>query len=155
MKFLIIKKNKLIYSIFILTALIFFSVILSLIMPKSVTTASLKNYKTNEDRISFLNSFGWQVEEEPYEAKTIIIPVEFNNIYTKYNDLQISQGYDLNNYRGQTVKRWTYSIQNYPKQSIAYASIYIFNDKIIAGDVYTTGINGIMHGFKYPNVKAG
>ena len=81
--------------------------------------------------------------------------MEFNNIYNKYNELQVSQGYDLTDYHGQTVKRWTYTVQNYPKESIAYARLYIFNDTVIAGDVYTPGIDGIMHGLKYPNIKTG
>ena len=155
MKFLIIKKGKIIFFLTVCVILLLIGCIFSLIKPRTVYTAALNICKTNEDRIRFLNSFGWEVEEEAYEIKTIIIPVEFNSLYSNYNDLQLSQGYDLRNYHGLTVKRWTYTVQNYPKTGIAYANLYIYDNKVIAGDVYTPGINGIMHGLKYPDVKTG
>ncbi len=155
MKFFIIRKGKILISLILCVVFLLIGVLMSVIKPQAIQTAALNTCKTNEDRIRFLSSFGWEVDSEPFEAKTIIIPVEFNNIYSKYNELQVSQGYNLANYQGQTVKRWTYTVQNYPKESIAYANLYIFNNTVIAGDVYTPGINGIMHGLKYPDIKTG
>ena len=42
--------------------------------------------KTNEGRVAFLASFGWEVAEEP---------VQTQEVFQRYNELQISQGYDL------------------------------------------------------------
>ena len=53
---------------------------------------------SNEGRVAFLQSFGWEVAETPVETQEVKIPVEFNNVFTRYNQLQQSQGYDLSQY---------------------------------------------------------
>ena len=55
---------------------------------------------SNEGRVAFLQSFGWEVAETPVETQEVKIPVEFNNVFTRYNQLQQSQGYDLSQYAG-------------------------------------------------------
>ncbi len=154
MKLFIIKKRYFVFSIIIVTIISLISFI-PLNKPYIKVSAGINYCNTNEDRIKFLNSYGWKVNSEPFEVKTVIIPVEFNKIYENFNDLQLSQGYDLSAYKGITAKKYTYTIQNYPKVNIAYGDLYVYKNKVIAADVYTPGIEGIMHGLKYPNIKAG
>lgn len=107
--------------------------------------------KNNEDRVSFLSSFGWTVDSEPYEVVEVVIPSEFDEVYKNYNELQEEQGYDLRDYCGKRLKRWTYQITNYPGRTddTIFANIYIYEDQVVAGDVTCTSLMGFMHGLSY------
>ncbi len=56
--------------------------------------------KTNDDRIAYLGSFGWEVCEEPKQTQEVRIPTEPSEVFERYHDLQISQGFDLHEYSG-------------------------------------------------------
>ena len=92
-----------------------------------------------KERIAFLSQFGWDFDTEPAEVKEIIIPSEFDTAYTEYNALQKRQSFDLEKYKGQVVKRWTYSINNYPgyegKKDFVQANLLIFGGNVIAADI--------------------
>ena len=51
--------------------------------------------KTNDDRVAYLGSFGWEVCEEPKQTQEVRIPTEPSEVFERYNDLQISQGFDM------------------------------------------------------------
>ena len=70
--------------------------------------------KTNEGRVAFLASFGWEVAEEPVQTQEVRVPTEPNEVFQRYNELQISQGYDLTQYSGKTLRRYVYTVTNYP-----------------------------------------
>lgn len=104
---------------------------------------------TNEQKIAYLKSFGWEVKENPTEIIEIVIPKEFNEIYQNYNNLQKKQGFNLEPYKGKKAKRWTYEVTNYPKSTEnVRANIIEYNSKIIGGDVCSYEPNGFMHGFE-------
>ena len=110
---------------------------------------------TNEDRVAFLQSFGWQVNETPTETQEVRIPAEFNEVFTRYNQLQQSQGFDLSQQAGKTAKRYVYPITNYPGGSTDYcATVLVHRNKIIGGDVTSKTDGGRMHGFAMPTPKA-
>lgn len=113
--------------------------------PVIATTAT-----DNAGRIAYLASFGWEVEEEPWEILEIVIPEEFDNAYEQYNQLQIKQGFDLTRWHGKTARRYTYRILNYPAPTdTVYANLIICDQQIIAGDVSSVALNGFMHGLVY------
>lgn len=106
---------------------------------------------SNEGRVAFLQSFGWEVAETPVETQEVKIPVEFNNVFTRYNQLQQSQNYDLAPYAGKTVKRYVYAVTNYPDGAQDwYATVLVHNGEVIGGDVSSTRQGGKMHGFAMP-----
>ena len=78
--------------------------------PTSTTAA----VASNDDRVKFLNSFGWEVTTSPTHSSQVRIPSEPSEVFTRYNDLQKDQGYDLSAYAGQTVMRYVYEVNNYP-----------------------------------------
>ena len=49
----------------------------------------------NADRIAYLESMGWQVEEEPVETLQFLLPENWRSPTLTYNELQDSQGFDL------------------------------------------------------------
>ena len=114
--------------------------------PAAATATSVSG---NEDRISFLKGFGWDVTTSPKESGQVRIPKEDNPVFERYNTLQKSQGYDLSPYAGQTVMRYVYQLNNYPGATDpVYATLLISKNKIIGGDVTDTSAKGKMQGFQ-------
>lgn len=110
-----------------------------------------KNIKTNDDRVAFLTSFGWEVNTTPLEIEEVTIPKEFDDTYSSYNELQKYQDCDLSKYRGKKVKRYTYEVLNYPtgEQGVC-ANLLIYKNRVIGGDVCSSNFEGFMHGFEKP-----
>lgn len=107
--------------------------------------------ETNEQRIAFLEYFGWEVASEPTEVAEMTIPETFDDVYQNYNALQKEQGMDLEEYKGKTVQRYVYSVINYPDgQNNVYAHLLVCEQVIIGGDISSTELDGFMHGFIRP-----
>ena len=109
-------------------------------------SADQKGVKTNEDRVAYLESFGWTVEPEPLAVEELLIPEEFDETYTQYLELQGSQGFDLTQYCGKRVKRYTYVITNYPTgETGVQAGLLIYKNTVIGGDVLSPEVGGFIH----------
>lgn len=110
---------------------------------------------TNEERIAFLSQFGWDIDEDPIEVTEVIIPSEFDSDYEMYNKIQTAQNLDLLPFAGKRVKRWTYSINNYPeyenKKGVIRANILVYEGAVVGGDVCSIELDGFMHGFDFPD----
>lgn len=133
--------------------------IVSSVNPKTEETAadgssievSYKKIKDNPARITFLNAFGWEVAENPISIEEVVIPEKFEDVYEDYNELQKSQGLDLEKYQGKTVRRYTYRVMNYEGcDSAVYANLLIYKNRVIGGDVCSSEYKGFMHGFMKP-----
>ena len=106
------------------------------------------------ERVEFLKRFGWETEKSPVEIKEIIIPEVFDEVFEAYNQIQISQGFNLAAYKGKRVKRFTYSVNNYPGGAAdVRANLIIYNNAVIGGDISTAALDGFMHGFKADGVE--
>lgn len=131
------------------------AVILIVSIPKGdESTAKTKNLRgeTNEQRVAYLESFGWTVESEPVESVDMVVPSEFDETYESYNLLQQTQGFDLTKYKGKKAVRYTYSITNYPTDTAenVQATLIVSDKKIIGGDVSSTSLGGFMHSLLKP-----
>ncbi len=106
----------------------------------------------NLSRIAFLQSYGWEVSQEPCETVEVVIPEEFGDVYENYNAIQLAQGFDLRDYRGKQVRRYTYEVLNYPQQKeYIRANLLLYRGEIIGGDICSIyAKNGFMHGFALP-----
>ena len=81
---------------------------------------------TNEDRVAYLESLGWQVEPEPVETLQFLLPEKLEEPYLTYNELQDSQGFDLSACCGMQVARYTYTVTNYPGRAEGVqANLYV------------------------------
>ncbi len=108
----------------------------------------------SESVVSFVSELGWEIEENPDEIREVIIPVEFDDVYTNYNKIQLNQGYDLLEYAGERVKKWTYTVKNYPGyegEDFIKINILVLDGEVIGGDVCSVKLDGFMHGFTYEN----
>lgn len=107
--------------------------------------------KTNEDRIAYLEHYGWQVDPQPVSVEEMLIPETFDESYAEYLALQQSQGFDLNEYCGKRVKRCTYAITNYPTgETGVQISILVYKNKVVGGEVLSPKLNGFLHGLEMP-----
>ena len=114
--------------------------------PTAVTTMS-----DNSNRVAFLQEQGWQVTTSPKEASQVRIPEEQTPVYARYNELQKSQGYDLSQYAGKNVMRYVYTVTNFPDaQDPVYATLLVYKNQIIGGDVTDSSAKGHIRGFKMP-----
>ena len=109
--------------------------------------------ETNDDRVAYLASFGWSVNAQPKQTQQVKIPDSMENkVFARYNELQISQGFDLTKYAGKEATRYVYEILNYPEaKEPVYASILVYDGKIIGGDITDSSPNGLIHGFQMPS----
>ena len=106
---------------------------------------------TNEARVSFLQSFGWEVLEEPVQTQQVRVPEDPSEVFLRYNDLQRSQGYDLSNYGGKTLTRYVYQLTNYPSSDgLYFATLLVYDGSVVGGDVASSRQDGVMHGFAMP-----
>ena len=121
---------------------------------KSAPAANLtQTVRGNDARVSFLRSLGWEVDSDPVDEQTIVIPREFDGVYEKYNEIQLQQGFDLTKYGGIEAVRYTYKVNNYPgTDDPVVADIVVYRNKVIAGDVQSTALDGFMQGLEYPKV---
>ena len=104
---------------------------------------------SNADRVDFLKSFGWEVTTSPVESGQVRIPKEATDVFTRYNTLQKSQGYDLSKYAGKTVMRYVYRINNFPGATEpVYATVLVYKDQVIGGDITDTSPTGKIQGFR-------
>lgn len=110
--------------------------------------------ETAEERIAFFSQFGWEISEDPVEVKEVIIPEEFDDTYTEYNNIQNQQNLDLEKYKGARVKMWSYEIKNYPGKEntndIIRGNILVYEGTVIGGDICSNELDGFMHGFDKP-----
>jgi len=107
-----------------------------------------EKYKTDKDRVEFLKELGWEAEPEPTQSRKVIIPKEFDQVLTQYNELQLKQGYDLTDYAGTEVELYCYRIKNYKGQENVEATLFICSGKVIGGDIHSNAMDGFMHGLK-------
>ena len=106
---------------------------------------------SNDARVEFLKGFGWEVTTSPVESGQVKIPRESSEVFERYNALQQTQGYDLSQYAGKTVMRYVYRINNYPNATEpVYATLLVYKNQIIGGDVTDTAAKGKIQSFKMP-----
>lgn len=108
---------------------------------------------THEERMAFISQYGWEVDEDPIEVQEVIIPAEFDETYTAYNEIQKAQGFDLTVYAGTRAKRWTYTVKNYTgyeNKDCIHTNILVYEGLVIGGDICSVELDGFMHGFQMP-----
>ena len=105
----------------------------------------------NAERIAYLQELGWEVAEEPVTTLQFLLPPQLKGDYVAYNDLQKSQGFDLETCCGKQVTRYTYTVTNYPKRPDGVQlNLYVCEELPVAGDVVCTGADGFQDTLVFP-----
>ncbi len=111
-------------------------------------------YDSQSAQVAYINSRGYEVDEEPVSKQSFTIADEFDRSMEMYNEIQQSQGFDLSEYKGCTVTRCTYLLKNYPNYTEGMRlSLIIYNGNIIGGDIHSTIDSGFMHGFDLEGIN--
>ena len=105
----------------------------------------------NSQRVAYIKSLGWQVEPEPLETLQFLLPETLEEPYLTYNELQLSQGFDLSACCGKQISRYTYAVTNYPaKTDGVQVNLYICEALPVAGDIFCAGSDGFQQTLEYP-----
>lgn len=106
---------------------------------------------TNEQRVTYLNGLGWQVEPEPLETLAMQLPRELGEKYGDYLLLQNEQGLPFGRCAGKVVSRYTYKVTNYPGYSgPVQINLWVCDGVLSGGDLIAPGENGFTAGIRYP-----
>ena len=118
------------------------------------TAAMDQTADTNDARVKFLTDLGWDVTASPAEATEVKIPKDADEVFDRYNELQKSQGYDLTKYAGKKVMRYVYRVNNYEgAKEPVYATLLVWKDQIIGGDITDTTPGGKVQGLSKPQPR--
>ena len=113
-------------------------------------SAEVKHIRTNDDRLAYLSGLGWQVSLQPIATEELLIPEQLDDSYADYLKLQEDQGFDLAQYCGRRVKRYTYQLTNYPGQSEPMQiALLIYKNRIIGGQIQSVS-GGLLQGLIPP-----
>ena len=119
----------------------------------SVAAADGSDIRTNADRVAYLESLGWLTAAQPSAEEALTLPTKFDEAYQAYLTLQRSQGFDLEKYAGETIKRYTYQVKNYPGlQENIWACLLVCKHQIIGGEC---NVQRILDGLQMVNLRFG
>lgn len=115
---------------------------------------SLLTMSSNAERVEFLNKQGWIVKPDPLSREEITVPSDFDGVYAEYAELQKSQGFGLEKYKGKPAAVYTYQVLNYPDHpENVTATLVVSSDRLIAADVTLTGENGFTEPLIAPSTQ--
>lgn len=127
------------------TIALFALMILLIAVGVRLSAAANKNINgsDNKSRINFILDLGLNVENT-YEEKEITIPMEFSDVYKKYNSVQIKAGFNLEQYKGKKTTVYSYK----EKDTDRIINLIVCDGEIIGGDISETALNGNMKPLK-------
>lgn len=103
---------------------------------QAAAAVSPKGIKTADDRVAYLQEWGWQVNPEATLTEELVLPEEFGEEYTQYLALQEEMGFDLTSHAGKRIKRYSYEVLNYPggKTGVT-AHLLMRRNTVIGGEI--------------------
>ena len=130
------------------TVVLFALVILLIAVGVRLSAAANKNINgvDNPSRISFISNLGLNAEDT-YDEKEITIPMEFSDVYKRYNSVQIEAGFNLEKYKGKKATVYSYR----EKDTDRIINLIVCNGEIIGGDISGITLDGIMLPIKSKN----
>ncbi len=79
---------------------------------KTILTPAPQDGATNAERVDYLLSLGYEVDETPVNQKQSVIPRKFGEAYEEYLLEQAEAGFPLEDYKGQNVSIFDYRDRN-------------------------------------------
>ena len=142
-----VSKTKLAALVTLLIAVLVLAAILAAAKTGTPEAADARNGETNEARVAYITRQGWQINAEPIQTQSVKIPTENTEVFNRYNELQKTQGFDLTQYTGRQATRYVYEVLNAPEaEGPVYATVFVLDGRIVAGDVTDTAPGGKMRG---------
>ncbi len=103
-----------------------------------------------EGREKYLASYGWEIEPESEQERTVLLPRSFGDgAISEYARMQTNQGYDFASCAGLECRQFTYELKDGGGEGgTVYAVLYVRGTRVIGGDIHSAEINGFMHGIR-------
>ena len=121
---------------------------------KGDTAETSGKLSEKDELMQFITSLGYAPDGEKHSMREVVVPSNFDEVYTKYNELQKQQGLDLSRYKRKKVTRYTYVVENYPDyEGTVYANMLVYRNKVIGGDICSADVEGFLHGFENKTAK--
>lgn len=103
-----------------------------LAQPAATALAEVDGLREEDGRVAYLTRLGWEVEGSP-AVDELLIPRTFDESYGDYLALQTAQGFDLSRWIGKTVKRYTYTLSNWPEAGVEMRAALLVRRGILIG----------------------
>lgn len=135
----------------LLTIAVVIAAVILAVPEKKAEAASvaIKPAGSEEGRVAYIESLGYEVGGEPVVSREVVIPQVFDDVYTNYNALQLECGFDLAAYKGRQVELYTYPLSSYPGfDGEVMCDLLVLGGEVIGGNIYTAALNGFMHGLR-------
>ena len=129
-------------SLFLCVAVLVLILVAALLWPASRQTVSTVVATDGAARIDFLKRLGYEVDPVYTEVHEVLIPEEFDEVFAAYNTMQADADMDLTPYAGKRLKCWSYRILNSGNAEETIAHLYVWQDKIVGGDITESVMNG-------------
>ena len=101
--------------------------------------------KSEEDRIAFIEQFGYKVKKDSCESVDFVMPENFDRVLVGYNEIQKIQGLDLRKYSKKKITRFTYEVESEEiGEDGAFVNLLIYRNRIIACDVSSKSPDGFV-----------
>lgn len=106
--------------------------------------------RSAEERVQLLRDLGHEVQPSSEQVEEIHLPDEPDEALRAYDALQTPAGLGLMDYAGKRVKCYTYTVTNAEVEGTVLARMYVYRNRMIAGDISSAAPNG----FEQPLITA-
>ena len=97
-------------------------------------TIDFSGITTTKDRIAFVSQFGLSADPNTEEYEEFRVPADFDRVISGYNEIQRSQGLNIEKYKNKKVTRYTYSLKDYG-EGPALVNLIVYKGCVIACDI--------------------
>ena len=106
---------------------------------------SFGGIETNEERVAFIEQFGVDVSDEAKETVSFTVPANFDTVIAGNNELQRSQGLNIEKYKNKKVTRYTYEAEGFGDyDGTVFVNLIIYKNTVIACDVSSSDPKGFV-----------
>lgn len=120
------------------------TIIFSILIIALVLIAAQTPIDASRKAAQYVEELGWAIDLSPIDKAVVDIPVQFDDVYNEYNKIQKKAGFDLSEYTGKKVMRYTFSVKNFDGIEGVRANVLVYKGKIIGGDLMTVALDGFM-----------
>lgn len=96
-----------------------------------------------DDALNAAGFFGADTGSSSVSCERVRIPLSFNNIYIKYNELQKAFGSDLENYKGKDCLKYSIRSAKNEDDAVTY-TLLVCDNRLIGGDISSNDFDGTM-----------
>ena len=94
---------------------------------------------TETDRRDFLSALGYKATGDAKSTVEYTLPATLDAVLLGYNELQKEQGFDLSDYTGKKLTRYTYELASEEGKEKQYATLLLYRDRVVGAELSGEG----------------